>query len=178
MHSFPGADDPASQQRLYFHAVAAAADYVVEHHAGRVLVLPQTLEDLRAGRLVQAQINHQDALLVLEDDLAPSQLQELYAGCSLVLGTRMHANILAMCVNTPVVAIGYQPKTAGIMSDLRLGEWVVPIEELDDLLRIVRDAWLAADELRQVLPAKIAALRSEATARAADLRAMLDARDA
>jgi colanic acid/amylovoran biosynthesis protein len=176
-HSFPGTDDPAERQRLYFEAVAGVADQMVEQYRAHIVVLPQTLEDLPAGRMIESKMVHQADLTVLEDDFSPSDLQELYSRCTIVLGTRMHANILAMCADTPVVAIGYQPKTEGIMVALGLQEWVVPIDDVRDLLPTVSRAWLAAGELREALPAKIETLRAEARARAKEMATLIDRND-
>jgi colanic acid/amylovoran biosynthesis protein len=170
MHSFPGADDPVERQRVYLEAVAEAADYVIEHYDARVVIVPQTLEDLSAGRAVRSQMVRQDEAVAVEDDLSPWQLQELYRQFRIVIGTRMHANILAMCVDTPVVAIGYQPKTEGIMRALGLEEWVVPIDDVGGLLETTRRAWRGAEEMRIALPGRIEEMRSQALARAAELQ--------
>jgi colanic acid/amylovoran biosynthesis protein len=170
LHNFPGAADPVERQRVYLEAVANAADYVVEHYDARVVIVPQTLEDLPAGQLVWSQMARQDEAVAVEDDLAPSQLQELYRRFRIVIGTRMHANILAMCVDTPVVAIGYQPKTEGIMRALGLEEWVVPIEDVGGLLETTRKAWLGAEDIRSTLRGRIEEMRTEALSRASELR--------
>ena len=47
------------------------------------------------------------------------------------VGTRMHSNIFALSMGVPVLAIGCQPKTSGLMEQLGLGEWTVPIDSLE-----------------------------------------------
>lgn len=173
-HSFPSVGDPKNRRSLYFRAVSNAADYIVHRYNARVLVVPQTLEDLAAGRLVYTEMNHKGDVAVVEDDLSPHQLQELYAGCHLLIGTRMHANILAMCVNTPVVAIGYQPKTQGIMSALGLQDWVLPIDDMTGFDTTTRRAWDAAEDLRKILPHKIEAMRVRIDASASELHAAFE----
>ncbi len=172
-HDFPGTANPGECRRRYFTTVAETADYMVEHYNARVVVVPQTLEDRSAGRLVSTEMTRQNDVVVLEDDLSPSQLQELYAQCRMVVGTRMHANILAMCVNTPVMAIGYQPKTEGIMTALGLQEWVVPIDDLGDLLERTCQVWLSSEDLRKILPDRIDALRTQAYEAAKQLSGIL-----
>lgn len=173
-HSFPDSEDPGASRRLYMKALADTADYMISHHGARVVVAPQTLEDLKAGRALYGEIANRGDVVLLEDDLSPGDLQRLYARCRILVGTRMHANILAMCVDTPVVAIAYQPKTTGIMAVMGLEEWVLPIEDVSGLLDRARDLWIHADEVRKWLPPKITALRAEAIAVAQELRADVD----
>jgi colanic acid/amylovoran biosynthesis protein len=47
------------------------------------------------------------------------------------LGVRMHSNILALLADVPVVAIGYQYKTQGIMNMIGLSNYVFGIEDFD-----------------------------------------------
>jgi colanic acid/amylovoran biosynthesis protein len=172
-HSFPGSDDPKARRQLYMKALADTADYMIEHHDARVVVVPQTLEDLKAGRALYGEIANRGDVVLLEDDLSPGDLQHLYARCRILVGTRMHANILAMCVNTPVVAIAYQPKTTGIMAVMGLDDWVLSIDDVSELLARARDLWIHADEVGETLPDRVEILRVEAIAATQDLRAMV-----
>jgi colanic acid/amylovoran biosynthesis protein len=131
------------------------------------------LEDLKAGRALYKEIAHQKDVVLLEDDFSPGDLQRLYAECRILVGTRMHANSLAMCVNTPVVAIAYQPKTTGIMAVMGLDDWVLAIDDVSELVARARDLWTQADEVREMLPRKVEVLRTEAIAAALELRAVV-----
>jgi len=170
-HSFPGADDPRAKRRLYMKALADTADSIVEHHGARVVIVPQTLEDLKAGRELYREISNRGDVVLLEDDLSPAELRRVYARCRILLGTRMHANILAMGVNTPVAAIAYQPKTTGIMAVMGLDDWVLSIDDVSELLARAHDLWIHADDVRAVLPGKVQALRAQASTAAQHLRA-------
>jgi colanic acid/amylovoran biosynthesis protein len=171
-HSFPGSDDPQARRRLYMKALADMADFMIEHHGARIVIVPQTLEDLKAGRALYGEIPQRGDVVLLEDDLSPADLQRLYARCRILIGTRMHANILAMGVNTPVVAIAYQPKTTGIMAAMGLDNWVLSIDDVGELVARAQDLWIHADDVRELLPGKVGALRAEATTAAQELRAM------
>ena len=172
-HSFPGSDDPKARRALYMKALADTADHMIEHHNARVVIVPQTLEDLKAGRALHREIAHRDEVMLLEDDLSPGDLQRLYSRCRILVGTRMHANILAMCAGTPVVAIAYQPKTTGIMAMMGLDDWVLSIDDVSELLARARDLWIHADEVGETLPDRVEILRVEAIAATQDLRAMV-----
>jgi colanic acid/amylovoran biosynthesis protein len=73
----------------------------------------------------------------LGDDLSPQALKALYAELEVMIGTRMHANILSIISGTPVVAVAYEHKTAGIMNMLGLASFVVPIDQASERLQAV-----------------------------------------
>lgn len=175
-HSFPGSENPGESRRLYMAALAETAEHMIERHNAQVVVIPQTLEDLKAGRALYEQIAHRDDVVLLEEDFSPEQLQRLYARCRMLLGTRMHANILAMCVGTPVVAIAYQPKTTGIMAVMGLEDWVLEIDDVGGLRERACDLWANSEKVSGELPRKVAALRGESSAVAQQLREQLDGR--
>ncbi|WP_412062214.1 polysaccharide pyruvyl transferase family protein [Rubrivirga sp. IMCC45206] len=59
---------------------------------------------------------------------SPLGVLEAYRACDLVIATRMHAAILALCAGTPVLPIAYQFKTEELFSAYGLGHWVEHIE--------------------------------------------------
>ncbi|MEV4422525.1 polysaccharide pyruvyl transferase family protein [Patulibacter sp. NPDC049589] len=140
-HHYPGHRDGPAMQRRYLEALAAAVGGVAERDGARIVVVPQTGSDLLIGRELGRLLG--PGALVLEDDLSPSDLQAIYAELRLLVGTRMHANILALGVGVPVVGIAYEPKTAGILEQLGLGDWAIPIDAVDAgrLERLVRERW-------------------------------------
>jgi len=69
--------------------------------------------------------------LLVEEDLSPADLAGLYGDASLVLATRFHAVVLALCGGCPVVAIPYFGlKTQGALRDLGLEDFVVEVKEI------------------------------------------------
>ena len=82
-------------------------------------------------------INKSENLIFLNDrDLNSEDVEKIYSYFDLVIGTRFHSVIFALNVNTPAIAIAYGGnKAVGIMNDMDLSEFVVPIENPDaDLL--------------------------------------------
>lgn len=56
-------------------------------------------------------------------------VEKLYSYYDLVIGTRFHSVIFSLNVNTPAIAIAYGGnKAVGIMNDIGLSQFVVPIE--------------------------------------------------
>lgn len=69
-------------------------------------------------------------LVYLHDrNLNSEDLEKIYSYYDLVVGTRFHSVIFALNVNTPALAIAYGGnKAVGIMNDMGLSKFVVPIE--------------------------------------------------
>ena len=68
---------------------------------------------------------------------------EAYAAIDLLLGMRMHSNILAAVQGVPFVAISYEHKTEGIAKQLGMEKYCIKSENLDkkNLYPLLRDAY-------------------------------------
>ncbi|MCF6351464.1 MAG: polysaccharide pyruvyl transferase family protein [Cyclobacteriaceae bacterium] len=67
-----------------------------------------------------------------DKNLNCTQLEKIYSYYDVVIGTRFHSVIFALNVDTPAIAIAYGGNKAyGIMQDMELEEYVVPIENPD-----------------------------------------------
>lgn len=162
-HSFPGYENPEGWMSRYLSAVVDSLAELSDRGA-RVLIFSQTEEDWATSQRLSEMLRSRDVRhLVIDPLLAPSDLQLLYRDLSLLVGTRMHANILALTGGTPVAAIAYEPKTMGILRSLGLESWGTWIYEVGDgaLTELVTGAW---DERRE--RARLA-VESQGTIRAA-----------
>ncbi len=160
---FPRSADPAAALESYRRAVAEAVTHVVR--AGyEVVFVPQVRaggdeDDVAMSHAVLAAVPaaERGSCRVEEGDLSVAELAALYASFRVIIGTRMHANLISLKMATPVVAIAYEHKTTGIMSDLGLSDAVVSIDDVsgDELIRRL-DAVLAdPDTYRKTLAAAI-----------------------
>jgi polysaccharide pyruvyl transferase WcaK-like protein len=69
------------------------------------------------------------------DDLSPVELAQLYGSARMVIATRFHAVVLALCGGTPVIAIPYfGKKTQGSLRDMGLSDFVIDLESLTPAL--------------------------------------------
>lgn len=151
-HSFPGHADPEKMQREYLRHVAEAVGELAKDEDAVVVIVPQTMEDIPIGRRLAGILSAGYPLvpyIAVEEDLSPSDLVSLYSRFRLLVGTRMHANILAMGTGTPVAAIAYELKTMGILQRMGLPDWGVNIDQLSDdrLKALVRRQWDGAESL-------------------------------
>jgi colanic acid/amylovoran biosynthesis protein len=138
-HHFPGVADRHRAMEKYLAEVARVADGLIETLGARVFFVPQCIgiggNDLEVSRQVLNRMRHRSQVEIVSDDLSPLALKSLYGQLTLLVGTRMHANILALCAGTPVVAISYERKTDGIMQRLGLSGYVVDINEVEGQLQ-------------------------------------------
>jgi colanic acid/amylovoran biosynthesis protein len=78
---------------------------------------------------------HRSKISLNKDFHRPSELMEILSTFDMVVATRMHMAILAMCVGVPTLGIAYEFKTRELFKKLGLEQWVVDIEQCSvDLL--------------------------------------------
>jgi colanic acid/amylovoran biosynthesis protein len=148
--------------------MAALADWLAKEQGARIVLLPQSLgsggDDPAVSRAVRERSEHPEAVEVLEADLGLDELKDLYGSLELLVGTRMHANLIALTSGVPVVAVAYEVKTRGIMEQLGLEDYVVEISTIraDELIRVVGEAWSFREELRERVARGVDELRHRA----------------
>ena len=95
------------------------------------MIAPES-NDVDFSREVLDYVNRTDRVHIVEEDLTPGELKWLYGHMDAFVGVRMHANIFALASNVPIVAIAYEPKTAGIMRTIGLSDYVLDILTLTE----------------------------------------------
>jgi colanic acid/amylovoran biosynthesis protein len=134
-----------SDQRRYEEVLAAFVDWLTGALKAQVVFVPQVTcalgddDDRVVARRVVARLKNPDAAPVVEDELRPGEIKGLCGRMTYFVGTRMHSNIFALSMGVPVLAIGYLPKTSGLMDQLGLGEWALAIDSLE--LRVLQEAY-------------------------------------
>jgi polysaccharide pyruvyl transferase WcaK-like protein len=117
----------------------------------------QGQDDLEVGRQVVAQAKQQGASdVVVQETRSLDEFIVALEGLRAVVGTRLHACILAIAYGKPAVAIGYQPKSEGTYRLLGLEKYSHDVETFDP----VRVAALIGDAIDD--PAAFATAGSDA----------------
>ena len=173
--ALPGVDDAGSRDyraalrdglvaalRGRAEAVAVVSQVAVHGRDSDLAAARQLADELVAAGLAARFVDLGGA----EDGAAVA----FYGQLDLVVASRLHSGILALCAGTPVVGLSYLPKTDGVLERLGHPELVQPAAglEADRLAATVRDALERRDELRGDLARRLPAIRANA-ARAADL---------
>ena len=165
----------------YLDAMAELVTALVAHHGAAVTFVSTcqgepaywTDDSCVADRVVDRLAPKvRDTVRVDRAHRSPQQLIERFRAFDVVVATRMHAAILALCARRPVMGIAYEFKTRELMQRVGFGELVIDIEEATGgrlvamFERLIRDR--AGIELG--LGRRIAAERDDALASGAILR--------
>lgn len=159
---------PGPAQRAYEQAVAEFIDRISHSGGLRVAVIPQVTsaeqndDDRVVGRRIRDLLGTRNNVVFLDQRFTHYEIKAIFANLTYLVGTRFHSIIFALTEGVPALAIEYEHKTMGIMQDLDLEKWVLPIEDvtadkltlLFDQLVLERAAYI--QKLHTVLPAYIA----------------------
>jgi len=132
-----GAQQPGfTAQAKYETALVELAVQLYREHGISIYLICQCTgpspeqDDRRVARRLHTRLAEAGApATVLADFPDAYALSAAYAAMDCVVTTRMHGGILTLISHTPVIVLGYQPKSAGIMQMLGLSEFYLPIEE-------------------------------------------------
>jgi colanic acid/amylovoran biosynthesis protein len=163
------AENPTFQhQEKYERAIAAAARMFIHRYQGKAIFFtqvwgPSSSQDDRipTRRVVSGLEDVAMDVIHIQDIAPPPLLKSIYGCMDVFLGTRMHSNIFALSQGVPVLAIGYQPKTEGILRMLDLDHWMIPIHEVDEsslpemLSSLFEQREFVSNTITNVLPAII-----------------------
>jgi polysaccharide pyruvyl transferase WcaK-like protein len=116
--------DPGAFQD-YIAQVALVIDGLIESGFPVVIgghsSLPEhDQDDIEVARMVQAACA--SSAVEIDEDTDVRHLEETYARCALVIGTRLHACIMAVAVGTPAISLAYQEKSAGVLENVGLAD--------------------------------------------------------
>lgn len=167
---FPGHPDPLRLWGRYLEAMARVADWAVTEVGAEVVLVAQAVgsggDDAEVSRAVVRASSQPERMAIMGEDVELDALRTVYGDLDLLIGTRMHANLLALTSGVPVVAIAYEAKTRGIMEDLGLELYVVEISDVSPkgLVDLAADAWAEREAIRAQISQRLPELRRRATA--------------
>ena len=178
------AQDPNFQfQERYEQACVAAARSFIMQWQGKVILFPQvwgplkSQDDRVAARRIAAQLTDLSPAVILVENPMPSELlKSVYGLMTAFIGTRMHSNIFALSMGVPVIAIGYQYKTRGIMQMAGLEDWVTDIQKVtpelltEKLNALMTHRHQLQQHLDQIIPMLVQQSRQAGARIAADFR--------
>lgn len=89
-------------------------------------------DDRMTALKVQSLVTNKSKCYVIMDELNDIQLGSFLSLCDLTIGTRLHSAIISMNFGTPAIAINYEHKSKGIMSQLEMPELSKEVSSLFD----------------------------------------------
>ena len=126
----------------YLDAVAEVCIRFHRKYSGSVMIFAQArgpglLEDDRRishelAAMLRSDIAPPDVEMAdLPEDASPEKIIATLSGADLLLASRFHSAILAMTAGRPAIALGYQPKSEGMMGMLGLERFCLPMDGLE-----------------------------------------------
>lgn len=137
-YRFPNSQDPEQRYNEYIAEIQEFVKLAIENNYHPIFFAhtlgPGSHEDDRLAiadvrkRLDQNLL--QNTSYIEDFDLNCVNVMDLYSQLDFMVGTRFHSVIFALNVNVPSIAIAYGGnKSFGIMNDMKLPEFVYPIEK-------------------------------------------------
>jgi colanic acid/amylovoran biosynthesis protein len=157
----------------YVNTLAALTEWLISEKNARVYFV-STCTGLAGyhmdDRIVACEIlekissSPEDRPVILSDEYTPYQLAEIYREMDLHIGTRMHSNILAALVGTPIFAIQYEFKTGELMRRLGLEEFFVDLSSItyDDTRGKIDLALQSLESTKRLLADRVPGIKREA----------------
>lgn len=121
----------------FIELIGRIVDYVASELNATVILLPHVIGpcDKKDDRIIAKQIyslaKWKGKIKAILNELSPEEIRGILRYCDLFIGTRMHANIAAISMCVPTIALAYSHKTYGIMEMLGQEEWVCDIRTLN-----------------------------------------------
>ncbi len=112
---------------------AAGLDLFLADNPGHVLFLALQQDDLGVAARVRSYMKHPRRVTVLDATLSPAQLFAVLSQCDLVVGMRVHALILALLGNVPVVALSPDTEIEQVMQRAGLAAFTLDIQAIDSM---------------------------------------------
>lgn len=175
VNALPGVD--AAGYARYREALAQGLIGALRGRDEKVAVISQVSahagdDDVRAGRELAQRLREADisARFINLGDVTDEEVAAVYGQLRLVVASRLHSAILALCAQTPVLALSYLPKTDGVFARMAMSDMVLPARRLEAarLETQLRAALADAGQLAARVRAKLPEMRASA-ASAVDL---------
>jgi colanic acid/amylovoran biosynthesis protein len=156
-------------QGQYESAIADFIIYAYQRLDASIVLIPEVATDyaddddrLVGARIVKMTSAKEVSVEQMSKEQVLGSLENTYRNLDYIVGTRFHSVIFGLTSFVPALAIQYEHKTLGIMRQLGLEKWVIPIEQVtgqylislfDELIKS-RDDYIK--KLDHILPAYIA----------------------
>jgi polysaccharide pyruvyl transferase CsaB len=117
----------------FMETLAHCLDSVVEATHGHIFFFPMHIgaadDDLKMQWQVFSRMQHGEAVGWIARR-CPLDVLAAIGGCDLMIGMRLHANILAAAAGVPSIALAYDPKVSQFMRRLGCADQVLSLERL------------------------------------------------
>jgi len=164
---FPQKKDPYSYFEKYISGITEIIDYIRKDFNAKILLIPHCMDDIVVMQQIYAKFKNPENIFIIQEDYSLVELRTLLGSLSILIGTRIHSNILAISEATPVIPVVYEVhKGYGIMQMAGIEkESIFEISNLDVATLKRRIKYLLQDTSnfheRKCLYAKVTSLRED-----------------
>ena len=172
-----------SKDKNYTQLVVKLIDYIIEKFDARVLLIPHVIapewvmvDDRVTAKNIFSSVKNKSRVRLILGDYSPSELKGIIGICDLFIGSRMHANIAALSMGVPTIAIGWSHKYSGIMSLFGLEKYAFDYKSVDfeTLRRAIDQMWDSKEDLRKSITLKSSEARASALEAASIVKTYLE----
>ncbi len=126
----------------FIEALGGALDDIVARHSAKIEFVPLRIEvrddDRAAAEQVMSHVTQKRNVSIRPTVPTVGEFIGMLNRCSMVVGMRLHALILASAVGVPVVGLEYAPKVGAYLDSIHQRDFAV------DLTKVTRDQLVAA----------------------------------
>jgi colanic acid/amylovoran biosynthesis protein len=147
----------------YIMLMTRLVDYLTDKLGATVVLVPHVTapgiveNDRVVGNLVLTKAKNKNKIIQLADEYTAKEYKGIIGQMDMFIGSRMHANIAAISMQVPTIAIGYSHKTSGIMNMVGLSEYVCDFRTItfDELISKVDKMWREREKIIKEMTPKI-----------------------
>ena len=176
-----GRTQSADKREEYLNSLLEISEAFLGQFGGTVVIVPQvkgpgkleddTLISKEFWRRSRQMEGGKSILLFPPERLnSPDDIITLFSRSDLVLATRFHSALFALVALTPIISIGYQHKSSGMLRALGLEDFLVDIGTLscEDVMVLIKRILNQPDEIRSRIKNIIDSTRTLIAARLRD----------
>jgi len=127
---------------VYLLIFAKLADYIIEKFSLDIYFLPMYPGSEQGDEEISKQIiclmKNKKSAKIFDSNIDSIHLIDFIRNSSFLIGMRMHATILAICANTPAIAIYYQNKGKSFFESMELDSYAFPIDKLEEKIILAK----------------------------------------
>ena len=127
----------------YNEIMISSMNFIIEELKYNILIVPHVTidDDISKSKEIYSLLdeNYKSKVQIDENDYGISELFSIYNSLDLLIGTRLHSTIFALCTNTKVINIGYHgTKSEGVFEKFNLSKYQLNIMNTSaDQMRIL-----------------------------------------
>ncbi|MBA7502783.1 hypothetical protein ES706_01377 [subsurface metagenome] len=164
---FSGFKERGERRGSYITLMAQVVDYLVNKLDATIVFVPSVigpskeLDDRIIGHEVFSKVKHKDRVIKITNEYTPEEFRGVVGHCDLFIGARMHANIAALSMHVPTIAIGFSHKTPEIMMSVGQDKYICDIKGVtfEELVSKIDDAWHNREKIREDLESSVKVMR-------------------